>query len=111
MLGNFIYKVITKILAHHLGIARSRICFSNHFGFIKGCKIEDCIVFALGYVNLMNNQCFGGNIAMEINIRKAFDTLQWSFLLEVLKLLGFLDKFCNLIQAMLEFACVSILIK
>ncbi|MCI53948.1 RNA-directed DNA polymerase (Reverse transcriptase), partial [Trifolium medium] len=34
---------------------------------------------------------FKGNLALKIDIREAFDTLEWSFLLKVLRQFGFSD--------------------
>lgn len=45
---------------------------------------------------------------MKIDIRKAFDTLDWCFLLKVLAAFGFDQKFCNWIQAILMSAKLSI---
>lgn len=38
---------------------------------------------------------FGNNLAMKIDSHKAFDTLNWSFLLVVLKSFGFYESFCS----------------
>jgi hypothetical protein len=53
-------------------------------GFIQGRNIEDCICLASEAINLLNKKAFGGNVALKIDISKAFDTLDWSFLLKVL---------------------------
>ncbi|PNX64316.1 ribonuclease H, partial [Trifolium pratense] len=37
---------------------------------------------------------FKGNMAVKIDIRKAFDTLEWCFLLKVLRQFDFSDIFC-----------------
>jgi hypothetical protein len=34
--------------------------------------------------NVLQNRSFGGNLAIKVDITKAFDTLRWSFLLRVL---------------------------
>lgn len=45
---------------------------------------------------------------MKVDIAKAFDTLDWSFLLNVLKSFGFNGKFCNYIHSILSSAKMSI---
>ena len=40
-------------------------------------------------VNLLNKTYFGGNMALKIDIRKAFNTVDWNFILDVLKAFGF----------------------
>lgn len=37
--------------------------------------------------NMLNKKVFGGNVMLKLDIKNAFDTLDWSFLLEVLEAL------------------------
>ncbi|KAK3229231.1 hypothetical protein Dsin_001112, partial [Dipteronia sinensis] len=62
----------------------------QQFGFIRDWHIEDCIVLDFDCVNVLQKKCYGGNLTMKIDIRKAFDTLDWSFLCRVLQAFGFL---------------------
>jgi hypothetical protein len=45
---------------------------------------------------------------LKIDITKAFDTLDWHFLLKVLKTFGFNEKFCNWVHVILQSAFLSI---
>lgn len=58
----------------------------------------------------MDKRSYGGNLAIKIDIRNAFDTLDWSFLLKMLKTFGFDQRFCNWIEAILASAKLSIYI-
>ena len=75
ILSNFLFKVVTKILTDRLGTIASRIISKNQFGFLKGRHIEDCIVAASKCFNVMNRQCWGGNMAMKIDIKKLLTLL------------------------------------
>lgn len=44
MLGNFIFKIITIILANMMEAMATRIISLNHFSFVKGRQIKDYIV-------------------------------------------------------------------
>ena len=44
---------------------------------------------------MLQNKTFGGNVALKFDIRKAFDTLDWKFLLSVLSKFRF-HNFCEL---------------
>jgi hypothetical protein len=83
-LANFQFKIITKILADRLGSIAAKIISVNQKGFIPGRHIHDCIMTASEAVNLLHKKTYGGNIAMKIDIRKAFDTVNWQFLIHVL---------------------------
>lgn len=47
-------------------------------------------------------------MALKIDIRKAFDTMHWDFLLHVLECMGFHPHFCKLISTILHSARLSI---
>jgi len=77
-------------------------------GFIKGRSIKDCICLSSEAINVLNKKSYGENLAMKIDIEKAFDTLNWQFLLTVLTSFGFYDKFCKWIHTILQSAKLSI---
>lgn len=79
VLGNFLFEVISKIISSQLGLITRRIISPNQFGFIKVRQIQYCIVVAFDYVNSLGQKFYRGNMAMKIDIRKAFDTLCWDF--------------------------------
>lgn len=54
-----------------------KIVSENHRGFIQGRQISDCICVTSESINLLDKKDFGGNLTLKINIRKAFDTLDW----------------------------------
>lgn len=58
-------------------------------------------------VNLLQNRSFGGNIALKIYIKKAFDTMDWDFPIHVLHPFGFNDTFCNWVKVILHSAKLS----
>lgn len=107
-MANFKFKVISKITAHRLAQVMPSIISKEQMGFIHGRSIKDCICTASEAANLLHNKAFGGNIALRIDITKAFDTLEWPFLLKVLKEFGFNATFCTWIEVILKSAFLSI---
>jgi hypothetical protein len=77
-------------------------------GFIKGRSINDCICTTSEAINVLHKKSFGGNLAIKVDVAKAFDTLDWSFLLKVLKAFGFNQVFCKWIHSILLSAKISI---
>ena len=109
-IGNFKFKVISKILADKLSSIMPAITSVQQRGFIKGWSIKDCICLTYEIINVLHKRSFGGNIAIKVDMAKAFDTLNWNFLLKVLKAFGFSEVFCNWIKSILESARMSITI-
>ena len=107
-MSNFKFNVISKIIADRLAQVMPSIISKEQMGFIHDRNIKDCICIASEAANLLHNKAFGGNLALKIDITKAFDTLEWPFLLQVLKKFGFNDIFCTWIDVILKFAFLSI---
>ncbi|XP_058749517.1 uncharacterized protein LOC131622496 [Vicia villosa] len=57
---------------------------------------------------MSRNKSYRGNVALKIDIAKAFDTLNWDFLIETLSCFGFNSKFCHWIKVILNSASLSI---
>ena len=71
------------------------IISKEHRGFVKGRNIRDCIALASKAVNVLDKKSFGGNLALKIDVSKAFDPISWDFLLNVLHQFGFHNTFTN----------------
>ncbi|KAK9911453.1 hypothetical protein M0R45_035362 [Rubus argutus] len=107
-LANFVFKLITKIIADRLGKVAARIISPNQSAFLKGRSIVDPIILTSECINLLDRNCKNGNIAIKLDISKAFDSLDWNFLLRILDSFGFDPTFINWIQNILHSAYLSI---
>jgi len=79
-LANFKFKILSKILAGRLAQVLPKIISKEQRGFIKGRQIKNCICLTSEAINMLHNRSFGGNLAIKIDIAKAFDTIDWNFL-------------------------------
>ncbi|KAK3184200.1 hypothetical protein Dsin_031486 [Dipteronia sinensis] len=75
-----------------------------------GRQIGDCIAGASECFNVLNNGSHGGHLALKIDIRKAFDSISWPFLFEVLRCFGFSESFIGWVAAIFDSARISVLI-
>jgi len=57
---------------------------------------------------MLNCKVYGGNLGIKFDVKKAFDTLEWKFLLNVLKSFGFCSTFCGWIKRIIESARLSL---
>ncbi|XP_042510788.1 uncharacterized mitochondrial protein AtMg01250-like [Macadamia integrifolia] len=58
----------------------------------------------------MAKRSFGGSMGLKLDVQKAFDTLDWQFLFDVLKKFGFHAKWIDWIQKILESTRLSIVV-
>lgn len=84
ILGNFLFKIIMKILASRPGDVVKSIFSDNQFEFVKAKKIHDGITIVFEGINCLDRYSSMGNMAIKIVIQKAFDIVRWDFLLYIL---------------------------
>ncbi|XP_019451878.1 PREDICTED: uncharacterized protein LOC109353979 [Lupinus angustifolius] len=102
-LANFQLKIITKVLVDRLALIAPKIISNQQRGFIRDRHIHDCICIASEAINMLDYKSFGGNvIAIKLDIRKAFDTVDWSFSVDTLRSFGFDDKFVHWVKLILH---------
>jgi len=80
-LANFKFKIVTKVMADILANILPFNISDEQKGFIKGRNIRDCIALASEAVIVLDNKCFGGNLALKVDVSKAFDTINWNVFL------------------------------
>ncbi|XP_026417308.1 uncharacterized protein LOC113312787 [Papaver somniferum] len=110
-LCNTIYKIISKILANRIKPYLKRIISPFQSAFVPGRAIQDNIIIAHEMVHTMKHK--EGNsdsMALKLDLSKAFDRLEWSFILGMLKKLGFPEKFCKYIEQCIPTTKISILL-
>ncbi|XP_019450635.1 PREDICTED: uncharacterized protein LOC109352905 [Lupinus angustifolius] len=107
-LANFQFKIITKVLADRLAKIAPNIISQHQRGFIKDRHIHYCICIAFEAINLLDHKTLGGNLALKLDVKKAFDTIDWRFLMDTLKAFGFHNSFIHWIEVILNSAKLSI---
>ncbi|XP_057775038.1 uncharacterized protein LOC130994018 [Salvia miltiorrhiza] len=109
ILSNFLFKIISKVLASRLSVLANSHVAPNQFGFISGRNIHDCIMLSSEGFNCMQRTNRGINMACKIDIRNAFDTLRWGFIFQVLRANGYHENFIHWISIIFSSARLSIL--
>ncbi|GJN40477.1 hypothetical protein PR202_gb29692 [Eleusine coracana subsp. coracana] len=110
-LFNVIYKIIAKSLAQRIKEHLLNYIHASQNAFIKGRRITTNIIFAQEIVHSFrlsswNQQGF----MIKIDLAKAFDRIEWSFILNVLRRHGFHGHFIGLIHACIAAPTFSVLI-
>ncbi|XP_057779947.1 uncharacterized protein LOC130998549 [Salvia miltiorrhiza] len=109
ILSNFFFKIISKILATRLSSVAADCVSHNQFGFIRGRLIHDCIMLGSEGVNCMKRSCQGKNMACKVDIKKAFDTMIWKFIMCAMSAMGFDQSFLRWLMIIFSSAMLSIL--
>ncbi|XP_026383959.1 uncharacterized protein LOC113279480 [Papaver somniferum] len=92
------------------GVNSSLIILLAKVAFMKGRNIHENISLASEMVNELHLKRKDGNIGLKLDISQAFDTVSWSFVLEVFRRYGFSDQWCSWIFNILNSAKISILL-
>lgn len=88
-LVNFSGKIISKIRAMRLAKLLSKIVSEEQAGFVKDRNISTHIAMAQELVSDLSRKVTGGNVIFKIDMAKAYDRLEWRFLLRALQAFGF----------------------
>ena len=81
-------KLITKLLANRLAGYLHQMVSANQSAFIKGRFIQDNFMMVQQTARFLHQQK-QPRVLLKLDISKAFDSIFWPFLLEVLRPLGF----------------------
>jgi hypothetical protein len=110
-LANFNYKIISKILANRLKPFLQNIISPNQSAFLKGRSIHDNAIMAHEiFHSLKKKRGNGGWMAVKLDMAKAFDQMEWSFLLHIFRLLGFNDLWIHMIHQCLSSVKFSVML-
>ena len=86
---NTIYKCISKLIAKRIQMVLPSIVDNAQSAFIKGRKISDNVLLAQDL--LRDYHKVGGcpRVAAKVDIMKAYDSVSWEFLIDLIDILGF----------------------
>ena len=81
-------KIAAKAIARRLKTVLPNLIHPDQTGFIKGRYIEENIRLISNVLDVTNKQQIPG-ISVALDFRKAFDSLEWPFIMETLNLFNF----------------------
>ncbi|KAL2252845.1 UNVERIFIED_CONTAM: hypothetical protein Sindi_0079200 [Sesamum indicum] len=93
---------LAKLLVQKISVLLDKIVSPCQTAFIPGRSIGDNIMLAQELFSRYNQMHLPPRCALKVDIRKAYDTVEWDFLLAVLQLFGFPPTFTRWIEE-----CVS----
>jgi hypothetical protein len=99
-LCNVVYKLISKVLANRLKKILDEIIAPNQSAFVPGRLITDTILLAYECTHFMKTRRKGnmGYAAVKLDMSKAYDRVEWSFIEKMMRKLGFAEDWFALIM-------------
>lgn len=109
-LCNFVNKLISRVLADRLANFLPQLISPQQSGFVKGRLISDNFLMAQELITGMGNKKRGGNIALKLDMAKAYDRVSWFFLTKVLRAFGFSEVWIDMIWRLISNCWFSVII-
>ncbi|WVZ92388.1 hypothetical protein U9M48_038459 [Paspalum notatum var. saurae] len=108
-LQNCSVKIASKILTTRLQVVISKLIDLDQTGFLKGRSISENFVYATELVQHCHKSK-APTLVLKLDFAKAFDTVQWGSLQEILRARGFSSKWLTWTQDLLSSSLTAVLV-
>ncbi|CAO2816302.1 unnamed protein product [Amaranthus hypochondriacus] len=105
-----IYKIISRVLAGRLQRVMGRIIDQAQSGFIPGRQMADNILLAAELIKGYSRKNNSAICMIKMDLRKAYDSISWGFLLSVMEEMGFPPRFVGWIKECVTNVSFSLLV-
>ncbi|XP_058757456.1 uncharacterized protein LOC131630719 [Vicia villosa] len=111
-LCNVVMKLVSKVIANRLKIFLPEIIDEEQSAFVKDRLIMDNALIAMEGFHWMKKKVKGkkGTMALKLDMSKAYDRLEWEFIVEVLTSMGFPRSMVVLIEKCISSVSYKVLI-
>lgn len=99
-LCNVLLKIITKVIANRLKSTLDQVISENQSAFMSGRLISDNVMIAYEVMHTLKRKRRGRDVymALKLDMSKAYDRIEWSYLKAILTKMGFDGWWVHLIM-------------
>ena len=111
-LFNVLYKLLSNVLANKLKVVLHKCISDNQSAFVPRRSNLDNAMVPIKVVHYMRLKTNGkkGNVALKLDISKAYDRIDWLYLKEVMLKMGFCEQWVKWIMMCIETVDYSVLV-
>ncbi|XP_042974748.1 uncharacterized protein LOC122306386 [Carya illinoinensis] len=111
-LCNVLYKLVSKVVANRLKRTLPQLISYNQSTFVPNRLITDNVIKAFEALHSMACKMIRkeGYMALKLHMSKAYDKIEWSFLIAVTHKMGFNSHWVELVMKCIESVSYSILV-
>jgi hypothetical protein len=102
-------KLVAKVIANRIAPVLPQMIGPQQSAFVRGRCLHDNFMMVQGTARKLHSSATSA-VLLKLDITKAFDTVDWALLLEVLRKIGFGERVLTVICALLSTATTRVLL-
>ncbi|CAI5479272.1 unnamed protein product [Closterium sp. Yama58-4] len=96
---NFTYKVLARVIVDRMKLVLHQVISPEQYGFLPGRRLSDAVSLVADIVEAARNGCKDWHLLL-VDFKKALDSVSRNFLFQVLRGMGFPDRFVGWIEGL-----------